>query len=197
MEFVCIEAKAFMEMNEALEAVEKKMRETCGGGICSMDDWIDNQEACMLMNVSPRKLLQLRRSRIIPYSHIDRKVYYRRQDIIRYLENSIHHVTPRILMTQFILTKESPEIIRFFRNISTLSKMLDDQEKSLRPVLNGERYITDSELAEKLKLTRRTLADYRMNGRLPYYKVGGKLLYKEKDILVLLEKNRVETFDHW
>lgn len=197
MEFVCIEAKAFMEMNEALEAVEKKMRETCGGGICSMDDWIDNQEACMLMNVSPRKLLQLRRSRIIPYSHIDRKVYYRRQDIIRYLENSIHHVTPRILMTQFILTKESPEIIRFFRNISTLSKMLDDQEKNLRPVLNGERYITDSELAEKLKLTRRTLADYRMNGRLPYYKIGGKLLYKEKDILVLLEKNRVETFDHW
>lgn len=100
-------------------------------------------------------------------------------------------------MTQFILTKESPEIIRFFRNISTLSKMLDDQEKNFRLVLNGERYITDSELAEKLKLTRRTLADYRMNGRLPYYKVGGKLLYKEKDILVLLEKNRVETFDHW
>ena len=100
-------------------------------------------------------------------------------------------------MTQFILTKESPEIIRFFRNISTLSKMLDDQEQNLRPVHNGERYITDSELAEKLKLTRRTLADYRMNGRLPYYKVGGKLLYKEKDILVLLEKNRVETFDHW
>ena len=100
-------------------------------------------------------------------------------------------------MTQFILTKESPEIIRFFRNISTLSKMLDDQEKNLRPVLNGGRYIPDSEWAEKLKLTRWTLADYRMNGRLPYYKVGGKLLYKEKDILVLLEKNRVETFDHW
>jgi len=36
-------------------------------------------------------------------------------------------------MTQFILTKESPEIIRFFRNISTLSKMLDDQEKNFRP----------------------------------------------------------------
>ena len=100
-------------------------------------------------------------------------------------------------MTQFILTKESPEIIRFFRNISTLSKMLDDQEKNFRPVLNVERYITDSDFADKLKLTRRTLADYRMNGRLPYYKVGGKLLYKEKDILVLLEKNRVETFDHW
>ena len=28
-----------------------------------------------------------------------------------------------------------------------------------------------------------------------YYKIGGKLLYKEKDILALLERNRVEAFD--
>ena len=31
-----------------------------------------------------------------------------------------------------------------------------------------------------MKLTRRTLAEYRINGKLPYYKIGGKLLYKEK-----------------
>ena len=151
MEFVCIEAKTFMEMNEALEAVVKKMCETCGSGISGMDDWIDNQEACMLMDASPRKMLQLRRSRAIPYSYIDRKVYYKRQD---------------------------------------------KQEEKLRPVLNGERYITDCELAEQLKLTRRTLAEYRINGKLPYYKIGGKLLYKEKDILALLERNRVEAFDN-
>ena len=109
MEFVCIEAKTFMEMNEALEAVVKKMCETCGSGISGMDDWIDNQEACMrqrqmcirdsqeacmLMDASPRKMLQLRRSRAIPYSYIDRKVYYKRQDIIRFMENNIHRITP-------------------------------------------------------------------------------------------------------
>ena len=93
MEFVCIEAKTFMEMNEALEAVVKKMCETCGNGISGMDDWIDNQEACMLMDASPRKMLQLRRSRAIPYSYIDRKVYYKRQDIIRFMENNIHRIT--------------------------------------------------------------------------------------------------------
>lgn len=98
-------------------------------------------------------------------------------------------------MIQSLLTKETPEIIRFFRNIDSLSEMLDKQEKKLRPVLNGERYITDRELAEQLKLTRRTLAEYRINGKLPYYKIGGKLLYKEKDILALLERNRVEAFD--
>ena len=155
MEFVCIEAKTFMEMNEALEAVVKKMCETCGSCVSGMDDWIDNQEACMLMDVSPGKSA----------------------------------------MIQSLLTKETPEIIRFFRNIDSLSEMLDKQEEKLRPVLNGERYITDRELAEQLKLTRRTLAEYRINGKLPYYKIGGKLLYKEKDILALLEKNRMEAFD--
>jgi excisionase family DNA binding protein len=85
--------------------------------------------------------------------------------------------------------------VRFFRNIDILSGILHKQEEKLRPVLNGERYITDYELAEQLKLTRRTLAEYRINGKLPYYKIGGKLLYKEKDILALLERNRVEAFD--
>ena len=98
-------------------------------------------------------------------------------------------------MIQSLLTKESPEIIRFFRNIDRLAKILDTQAEKLRPLLGGERYMTDIELSGELKLTRRTLAGYRMDGKLPYYKVGGKLLYKEKDILALLEKNRMEAFD--
>ena len=87
MEFVCIEAKTFMEMNEALEAIARRVHETCGGSTRGMDEWIDNQEACTLM-------LQLRRSGSIPYSYIDRKVYYKRQDIIRFMEAEIHRVTP-------------------------------------------------------------------------------------------------------
>ena len=78
---------------------------------------------------------------------------------------------------------------------STPLGSLHDHLGDRPPVLNGERYITDCELAEQLKLTRRTLAEYRINGKLPYYKIGGKLLYKEKDILALLERNRVEAFD--
>lgn len=99
-------------------------------------------------------------------------------------------------MTHNLLTRESPEIINFFQNIENLSSLLDTQADKYRPVLQGERYITDSELAEKLKLTRRTLVEYRMNGKIPYYKIGGKLLYKESDILHLLEKNRMEVFDN-
>ena len=98
MEFVCIEAGTFMEMNEALEAIARRVHETCGGSTRGMDEWIDNQEACTLMDVPPRKMLQLRRSGSIPYSYIDRKVYYKRQDIIRFMEAEIHRVTPQIRM---------------------------------------------------------------------------------------------------
>ena len=48
-------------------------------------------------------------------------------------------------MIQSMLTKESPEIIRFFRNIESLSEILDTQAEKMRPILNGERYETDTE----------------------------------------------------
>ena len=149
------------------------------------------------MDVSPRKMLQLRRSGSVPYSYIDRKVYYKRRiSSALWSGNSSGDTSKSNDMIQSMLTKESPEIIRFFRNIESLSEILDTQAEKMRPVLNGERYMTDSELAGHLKLTRRTLAEYRITGKLPYYKVGGKLLYKEKDILVLLERNRMEAFDY-
>ena len=59
MEIVTIEAQTFLEMNRALEALAKKVREICGENSRSMDDWIDNQEACMLMGVSPGKLINI------------------------------------------------------------------------------------------------------------------------------------------
>ena len=56
-----------------------------------------------------------------------------------------------------------------------------------RPMLDGERYLTDSEVAEILKVSRRTLQEYR-NGRvLPYILLGGKVLYRESDLESVLE----------
>ena len=47
-----------------------------------------------------------------------------------------------------------------------------------RPVLGGERYLTDKEVSAQLKLSRRTLQDYRNEGRISYYQLGGKILYR-------------------
>ena len=55
--------------------------------------------------------------------------------------------------------------------------------------------ITEQELSKALKITKRTLIEYRMNGKLPYYKIGGKILYKEQDIIEILERNKVLAFE--
>ncbi len=54
--------------------------------------------------------------------------------------------------------------------------------------------MNDAELANYLKVSRRTLQEYRNNGILSYYQIGGKILYRESDIEELLEKNRQEAF---
>ena len=45
-----------------------------------------------------------------------------------------------------------------------------------RPLLDGERYLTDKEVSQILKVSRRTLQEYRNDGMLPYILLGGKVL---------------------
>lgn len=45
-----------------------------------------------------------------------------------------------------------------------------------RPLLDGERYLTDKEVAQILKVSRRTLQEYRNDGVLHYILLGGKVL---------------------
>ena len=94
-------------------------------------------------------------------------------------------------MAHDLLTRESPEIIRIFQDITELLRSEPDR---YRPVLNGDRYITEAELSESLKITRRTLVEHRTTGLIPYYRLGGRILYKEKDIIKLLDENRLEAF---
>lgn len=61
--------------------------------------------------------------------------------------------------------------------------------QNYHPLLNGERYMTDREVAERLKVSRRTLQEYRNERKIPYILFGGKLLYRETDIERLLEEN--------
>ena len=50
-----------------------------------------------------------------------------------------------------------------------------------RPVLGGERYLTD-------------IQDYRNEGRISYYQLGGKILYRESDIEKMLQENYREAY---
>ena len=96
---------------------------------------------------------------------------------------------------QIVLNKDSYEIRRFIETMEGISKMLDTNYLIYRPILDGNRYITEQELLKALKITKRTLIEYRMNGKLPYYKIGGKIYYKEQDIIDILERNKILAFE--
>ena len=93
-----------------------------------------------------------------------------------------------------IITRSDKEVLHFFDEMKKVSDLIDHLPADNRHLLDGENYLTDTELAGKLKLSKRTLLDYRSNGILPYYQIGGKILYRESDIVRLLEKNRKEAF---
>ena len=66
--------------------------------------------------------------------------------------------------------------------------LYEDVTGKYRPMLNGERYLTDDETSKALKVSRRTLQEYRNNGVIPYYVLGGKILYRESDLEALLQR---------
>ena len=88
MEIVNIEASTFMEMNNILFKIEKQMK-GLNFSKPELSEWLDNQDVCILMNISDRKLLSLRQKGLIPFSRIDRKVYYKKEDILNYMRNNL------------------------------------------------------------------------------------------------------------
>ena len=93
-----------------------------------------------------------------------------------------------------VITERTPQVIAFFQTMESLLTNIESMAGNCRPFLNGERFMTDKQLAEVLKISCRTLQDYRTNGFLSYYMVGGKVLYKESDVLKLLEDNYYPSY---
>ena len=86
-----------------------------------------------------------------------------------------------------LLTGEDRDVLSFFQRIDRRVEKIGSLSRTCRPVLNGERFLTDSELSVMLKISRRTLQEYRNKGKLPYIRLGGKVLYRESDIERMLQ----------
>ncbi|WP_435052977.1 helix-turn-helix domain-containing protein [Muribaculum intestinale] len=84
------------------------------------------------------------------------------------------------------MTNNHPNSIGYITN---LERLLDNYERmtvDYRPTLGGERFFTDKEVSARLKVSRRTLQDYRNEGQIPYIQLGGKIFYRESDIKKML-----------
>ena len=88
-----------------------------------------------------------------------------------------------------IITQEDPQMQLFSQLMEGILKKLERYCATARPMLNGDVYLSGEEVCKLLRLSPRTLQDYRNNGTIAYCKIGGKILYKQGDIQAMLEKH--------
>ena len=88
-----------------------------------------------------------------------------------------------------IITQQDPQMQMFAQLMEGTLKKLERYCSTARPILNGEVYLSSEEVCSHLRLSTRTLQEYRNSGMLPFYKIGGKILYKQSDIQTMLERH--------
>jgi hypothetical protein len=77
MEIVNIEAATFQEMKMTLKHFSTRIRQIVGKTLTkNTEEWLDNQDVCTFLKISPRTLQNLRNNGSIPYTRIERKIFY-------------------------------------------------------------------------------------------------------------------------
>ena len=92
MEVVSIERSTYEELLTSFNSSVAQMRALADRGTDKrLGDWLDNQDVCQMLNISPRTLQTLRDNGALAYSQINRKMYYKHEDV----ESILRFVTGR------------------------------------------------------------------------------------------------------
>ena len=83
MEIVSIERKTFEELVAKFDRFVRRMDAICHRhGEKKMSEWMDNQDVCRMLNISPRTLQTLRDNGTLAYTQISHKTYYKPEDVM-------------------------------------------------------------------------------------------------------------------
>ena len=93
-----------------------------------------------------------------------------------------------------LITEHDERIRSYFQALERLSESLETLFSGCKSSLDGESFYTDEELSQRLKISRRSMQDYRNQGRIPYIKLGGKILYRSSDVERMLEEGYRNEF---
>ena len=92
MEVISIERSTYEELLTNFNSFVTKMKEMASrGNDKGLGDWLDNQDVCQMLNISPRTLQTLRDYGTLAYSQINRKLFYKSVDV----ESILHVVAGR------------------------------------------------------------------------------------------------------
>ena len=109
MEILIIQKEAFEEMaakfSRFAERVDALLAKQGGK---SLNRWMDNQEVCQQLNISPRTLQTLRDNGTLAYSQINHKVFYKPEDVLSIVKLIEGKRTDRVVWLFFSLHKNQP-----------------------------------------------------------------------------------------
>ena len=92
-------------------------------------------------------------------------------------------------MEYIVIEKEAVEIVQ--KRVAGLQSVFESHPIETNKKLGD--WIENSELANILGLSLRTLHSYRLSGALGFSNIGKKVYYKRKDIELFLSQKRIST----
>ena len=92
-------------------------------------------------------------------------------------------------MNAIIITKEE-----FDQILVKLDEIREGLHKQVNPSPIQERYLTNAEVCDLLKVSRRALQRYRDEGRIAFSQVGATIRYKAADVERFLHDNYNPSF---
>ena len=84
MDVISIERSTYEELLTSFNSFVSQMKAMAGRGTDKrLGEWLDNQDVCQILNISPRTLQTLRQNGTLAYSQIEHKTYYKPEDVER------------------------------------------------------------------------------------------------------------------
>ena len=91
MEVIIIEKRVFDALLHQVKTIEEKVASLSGRyEDMGLKKWLDNQEVCEILKVSPRTLQEYRGNGLMPFSCIRHKMFYKPEDVEKLLQTTFH-----------------------------------------------------------------------------------------------------------
>lgn len=81
-----------------------------------------------------------------------------------------------------ILDNKSPQISSLLTALDKLSATIQQALQNRTSHLNGEKYLTNREVCQLLRISSRTLQNWRDTEKIPFIRLKGKILYRKSEI---------------
>ena len=95
----------------------------------------------------------------------------------------------KILCDNSVITRDTPEYKKLIATMRNTVQVADKLMKEVRPCLLNERYFTTEQVMELFHISRRALQNYWDKGIIPFFSIGGSIVYPESKIKEMLEQN--------